>query len=58
MDESLGSERAPLNGTPDEIKEDIQRYDDLGVTEIIMEFNFDPEINTNKLIGYMETLSP
>ncbi len=58
MEESPGSGRAPLNGTPDEIKEDIQRYDELGVSEIIMEFNYDPEMTADKMIEYMEILAP
>ncbi len=57
MEESPGSGRTPLNGTPDEIKEDIQRYDELGVSEIIMEFNFDPEMTADKMIEYMEILA-
>lgn len=58
MEESNGSGRVPLNGTADEIKEDIQRYDELGVSEIILEFNFKPEINAETMIEYMEILAP
>jgi len=58
MDDSPGSGRTPLNGTPDEIKEDIQRYDELGVSEIIMEFNYDPEMTADRMIEYMEILAP
>ncbi len=58
MGESKGSGRAPLNGTPAEIKEDIQRYDELGVSEIILEFNFNPEMNAESMIEYMEILAP
>ena len=58
MEESTGGERTPLAGTPDEIKEDILRYDELGVREIIFEFNFDPEITAERMSGYMEMLAP
>ncbi len=58
MDESPGGERTPLAGTPDEIKEDILRYDELGVSEIIFEFNFDPEITVERMSDYMEMLAP
>ncbi len=58
MDESPGGERIPLVGIPDEIKEDIERYDELGVSEIIMDFNFDPEMTADKMIEYMEILAP
>ena len=58
MDEPQGNDRAPLNGTPNEIKEDINRYDELGVSEIILEFNFDPEMTADRMIEYMEILAP
>ena len=57
MDESPGGERITLVGTPDEIKEDIERYDELGVSEIIMDFNFDPEMTADRMIEYMEILA-
>lgn len=37
-------ERRPLWGTLEEIREDIARYDDAGVTELFLELNFDPTI--------------
>lgn len=58
LDESPVGERTPLAGTPDEIKEDILRYDDLGVSEIIFEFNFDPEMTVERMSDYMEKLAP
>ena len=58
MDESPEGERTPLAGTPDEIKEDILRYDELGVSEIIFEFNFDPEMTVERMSDYMEMLAP
>lgn len=58
MDESPGAERVPLNGTPEEIKEDIILYDELGVTEIIFEFNFDPHMTAEKMSKYMKMLAP
>lgn len=57
MDESPEVERVPLNGTLDEIKEDIMRYDELGVSEIIFEFNFEPEMTAERMIEYMEILA-
>jgi len=57
MDESPGDERTPLIGTPDEIKEDILRFDELGVSEIIFEFNFDPEMTVERISDYMEMLA-
>jgi len=57
MDESPGGERIPLVGNPDEIKEDIERYNELGVSEIIMDFNFDPEMTADRMIEYMEILA-
>ncbi len=57
MDESPGDERTPLIGTPDEIKEDILRFDELGVSEIIFEFNFDPEMTAERISDYMEMLA-
>ncbi len=58
LDESPVGERTPLAGTPDEIKEDVLRYDDLGVSEIIFEFNFDPEMTVERMSDYMEKLAP
>jgi len=57
MDESPGDERTPLIGTPDEIKEDILRFDELGVSEIIFEFNFDPEMTAERISDNMEMLA-
>ena len=57
MDESPGEERTPMIGTAQEIKEDIMHYDELGVDEIIFEFNFDPEMTTKKATHYMELLA-
>jgi len=57
MDESPGDERTPLIGTPDEIKEDILRFDELGVSEIIFEFNFDPEMTAERISDYMGMLA-
>ena len=57
MDESPGDERTPLIGTPNEIKEDILRFDEMGVSEIIFEFNFDPEMTAERISDYMEMLA-
>jgi len=57
MDESPAYERTPLIGTPNEIKEDILRFDEMGVSEIIFEFNFDPEMTAERISDYMEMLA-
>lgn len=37
-------ERKPLTGTIDEIRSDLGRYEAIGVTELFVDLNFDPEI--------------
>jgi hypothetical protein len=41
-DRPQGADRRPLWGTLDEIREDVQRYADAGLTELFLEGNFDP----------------
>jgi probable F420-dependent oxidoreductase len=41
-DRPQGGDRRPLWGTLDEIREDVQRYADAGLTELFLEGNFDP----------------
>ena len=40
------SERKPLTGTVDEILADFDLYEDMGVTELFVDLNFDPEIGS------------
>jgi hypothetical protein len=39
-------ERKPLTGTLDEIRADLELYRGLGVTELFIDLNFDPEIGS------------
>lgn len=43
---AAGGERRPLWGTLDEIRDDIARYDEAGMTELFVELNFDPTIGS------------
>jgi len=58
LDESPGANREPLVGTAAQIKEDFRRYEEIGVTEIIIEMNFTPGINVDKMFKVMEQLRP
>jgi probable F420-dependent oxidoreductase len=42
QDARQGKSRRPLFGTLDEIREDVARYQHAGLTELFLEFNFDP----------------
>jgi probable F420-dependent oxidoreductase len=44
FDEPQGPDRRPLWGTLDEIREDIARYAEAGMTELFLEANLDPAI--------------
>jgi probable F420-dependent oxidoreductase len=44
LDEPQDGDRRPLWGSLGEIKEDIVRYQEAGLTELFIEMNFDPEI--------------
>ncbi len=57
-DQSPGANRDPLIGTADEIKDDLKRYEEMGITEIIFELNFVSGITTDQLFHTMEQLRP
>ena len=58
LDESPGTSRYPLTGTIVEIKDDLKRCEEMGITEIIFEMNFEPDITTYNLFHFMEQLLP
>jgi probable F420-dependent oxidoreductase len=39
-----GEDRRPLFGSLDEVREDVERYGEAGLTELFLELNFDPRI--------------
>lgn len=54
-----GSDRRPLFGTLEEIREDIRRYADAGLTELFLEANFDPTGTTaERFSDVMEAFAP
>jgi probable F420-dependent oxidoreductase len=58
-DTAQGSGRRPLWGTIEEIREDIRRYADAGVTELFLEANFQPGgANVDRGLAAMEALAP
>ena len=58
-DAPQGAERRPLWGTLAEIREDIQRYADAGLTELFLEPNFQPgDAKLDRVLGVMERLAP
>jgi probable F420-dependent oxidoreductase len=58
MDQSAGKGRSPLTGTVGEIKDDLKRFEEMGITEIFFEFNFVEDITTGKALSYIEKLAP
>jgi len=58
LDKSPGTSRYPLTGTIVEIKDDLKRCEEMGITEILFEMNFEPGITTDKLFHTMEQLRP
>ena len=67
LDEPQGDDRRPLWGSLGEIKEDIVRYQEAGLTELFIEMNFDPEIagpdadpkrSLDKALVLLEELAP
>jgi probable F420-dependent oxidoreductase len=57
--EAQGKDRRPLWGTLDEIREDIRRYADAGLTELFLEPNFQPGgAVLERTLGHMEALAP
>ncbi len=57
-DSAQGENRRPLWGTLEEIKEDIKRYADAGLTELFLEANFDPDVSLEQTLKVMATLAP
>ncbi len=54
-----GKDRRPLWGTLDEIREDVRRYAEEGLTELFLDGNFDPDGATVKrALEVMEALAP
>ena len=55
----LGSARRPLWGSLDEIREDVGRYAEAGLTELFLEANFDPRgVTLARALEVMEALAP
>ena len=58
-DAPQGKDRRPLWGTLDEIREDVRRYAEEGLTELFLEGNFDPRGATlDRALRVMEALAP
>lgn len=57
-DTPQGKDRRPLWGTIEEIREDIQRYAEAGLTELFLEPNFDPEVTLEGVLDLMTDLAP
>ena len=57
-DSPQGETRRPLWGTLEEIKEDIERYADAGLTELFLEANFDPNVSLEQTLEVMAALAP
>jgi hypothetical protein len=54
-----GASRRPLWGTLDEIREDIERYADAGLTELFLEGNFNPRgARLDEALEAMAALAP
>lgn len=54
-----GPDRRPLWGTLDEIREDITRYAEAGLTELFLEPNFQPGgPRLDQVLAHMEALAP
>ena len=57
-DTPQGKDRRPLWGTLDEIREDIERYADAGLTELFLEANFVPGTHLDQALEVMARLAP
>ena len=66
-EEPRGPERRPLVGSLDEIREDIGRYREAGLSELFLEFNLDvrltapesdPDASLQHVLSLLEELSP
>ena len=53
-----GENRRPLWGDLEEIKQDIKRYADAGLTELFLEANFDPDVSLPQTLEVMAALAP
>ena len=54
-----GPGRRPLWGSIAEIREDVRRYAEAGLTELFLEGNFDPDgANVDRALEVMEALAP
>lgn len=59
LKQSPGRDRAPMVGTPDELREDIRRLRDIGVTHLIQSppaIGFDPRASVDDVLKLMEQL--
>jgi probable F420-dependent oxidoreductase len=57
-DTPQGMDRRPLWGSLDEIREDIRRYADAGLTELFLEANFIPGVRLDEVLEAMGHLAP
>ena len=57
-DTPQGKDRRPLWGTLDEIREDIERYANAGLTELFLEANFVPGVRLDQTLEVMARLAP
>jgi probable F420-dependent oxidoreductase len=57
-DTPQGMDRRPLWGSLDEIREDIRRYADAGLTELFLEANFVPGVHLDEVLKVMAHLAP
>ncbi len=53
-----GNGRRPLWGTLAEIREDIGRYAEAGLTELFLEANLDPNVTIERVLDVMTALAP
>ena len=54
-----GRDRRPLWGNLEEIREDIVRYAEAGLTELFLEANFDPRgPSLERTLAVMEAMAP
>jgi hypothetical protein len=56
--EPLGAERRALWGSVKQIREDLARYADAGVTQIFLEPNFQPGATLERALRQLEALAP
>ena len=57
-DKPQGEGRRPLWGNMDEIKEDIGRYAEAGLTELFLEANFSPGLTMEQALEVMDAAAP